>query len=137
MALQKHLQIALEAVALVVCVGKNGQIAKWIKRILNTPQNRRAERIGNVEEHDSYALAAPAPQKTSHGVGSIAQALGSDFNPLASAWSDIARQRSIIENNRDCSRRKASSLSDVTHGNKPALWAGFFHGYPRVHMISR
>jgi hypothetical protein len=46
---QKHFQIALETIPLVVRVGKNRHVGRLIKRILNAAQNRRTERIGDVK----------------------------------------------------------------------------------------
>src|SRR5271167_3185582 len=79
---EKHFEIALESLALVVRVSKNWQITERVKSVFDAPENRGAEGIGDVGQHDPNALAAAAAKKTRHGVRAVAQALGGLYNAL-------------------------------------------------------
>lgn len=125
--LEKHLEITLKTVVLVVGIGEDGKVAEGIEGVFDPAQDGRAEWIGNIEEHYTNALAAAASEEAGHRVWTVSQAFGSLFNAQARAGGDIASEWSIVENDRNSSRRKPSGLSNVAHGDKPALEAGLFH----------
>src|SRR5215469_10174868 len=48
MAIEEHFEIALEAVTLVVGVGKNRDVGTLKKRVLDAAQDGHAEGVGNI-----------------------------------------------------------------------------------------
>src|SRR5215475_6482112 len=74
-AFEEHLQVAFEAVALVVSVGKDRQIGERVKGVFDATQNWNAKRVGHIEQHHANALAALAAQETRHSVWAVTEAL--------------------------------------------------------------
>src|SRR5271155_1459371 len=62
-AVEQHLEIALEAAALIMHVGEDGQVRGLVERVFNAPQYQRAVGIGHVEDHDADGVAALAAQR--------------------------------------------------------------------------
>ena len=72
-AVEQHFEIALEAAALVVHVGEDGQVRSLVERVFDAAQHQRAVGIGHVEDHDADGVAALAAQRAGKLVGAIAQ----------------------------------------------------------------
>src|SRR5712692_699774 len=125
--LEQQFQVAFEAVSLVMCIRENLHVRGLIQGIFDASQDRGAERVGNIEEHDANAVASLAAQKSRHRIRPVAEFLGYFLNALFCRWCNVARQRRVVQHNRDRSRRKAAGLSDIPHRYGEILAASPFH----------
>ena len=75
-AVEQHLEIALEAAALIVHVGENRQVRGLVERVFDAAQHQRAVGVGHVEDHDANGVAAFAAQRAGKLVGTVAQLFG-------------------------------------------------------------
>src|SRR5205823_10385940 len=102
---------------------------------LDAPQNRRAKRVRDIEEHHSDAMASFAAKKTRHRIWPIAEFLGDVFNPFLCGWRDVPRQRRIVQDNGNRRGREAAGLRDVPHRDRLVLFAMPLHQdwVPRLH----
>ncbi len=128
--LQQHFQVTLEAVALVMRVGKNRYVGRLIKRVLNPAHHRGTERIGNVEEHQPHSMAALAPKKPRHRIRPVTKLLGHFLNAFFCGGSDVARQRRVVQDDRYRCRREAAVFRDVPHRHRLIFAACAFQGVP-------
>jgi len=82
-AVEQHLEIALEAAALVVYVGKNRQVGGLVESILDPSQHQRAVRIGHVKHHDANGVAAVCCAASGQNwVGTISKFFGGTLDTL-------------------------------------------------------
>ena len=98
---EQHLEIPFESPALVVSVGKNGQIRSLIERILDAPQNQRAERIGDIEHHHADGMVALGAKKPGDQLGSVSKLFGGPLDAVFGGSRNIARERRIIQDDRN------------------------------------
>jgi hypothetical protein len=89
-AVEKHFEIALEAVRFVVGVGEEGKIVGLVEGVFEAAKNRSAKRIGDIKNHDANDVGALAAQGASERIGTITEALGHDFDARFGVGRDIA-----------------------------------------------
>ena len=123
-AVEQHLQIALEAAALVVHVGENGQVRRLVERVLDAAQDQRAVRVGHVEDHDADGVAALAAQRAGELVGTVSELLGGALDAFLGDGRDVARQRRVVQDDGNRGRGKSALLRHVTNGHHRNLCAG-------------
>src|SRR5216683_1095721 len=114
--LEQHLQVPLEAVLLVMRVRKNRHVRRLIQRVLNTPQDRHAKGVSNIEEHHSDAVAPPAAKKPRHDVWPVPEFLRYFFDALLRCQHDGNR-----------GGREAAGLRDIPHSDRLILSVLPFH----------
>src|SRR6266850_433253 len=125
--LEQQFQIAFEAVSLVMCIGKNLHVGGLIQGVFDASQDRDAERIGNIEEHDADAMASLTAQKSRHRIRPVTKFLSHFLNALFCRRRDVTRQRRVVQHNRNRSRRKAAGLRDIPHRYGEVLGVSPFH----------
>src|SRR6267143_4701980 len=131
--LEQQFQVAFEAVSLVVRIREYLYVGRLIQGVFDASQDRGAERVGNIEEHDADAVASLAAQKSRHRIGPVAEFLGYFLNAFFCRWCNVARQRRVVQHNRDRSRRKAAGLCDIPHRYGEVLAVNPFHRKWRLH----
>ncbi len=114
-AVQQHFQIAFEAVRFIVRVRQKRQITRLIERIFQAAQNRRAERIGNVEHHHADNVGALAAQRTRQRIRPVAQALRRCFNFFFRVSGDVARERRAVQHNGNRRGRVAAFAGHIAN----------------------
>ena len=116
-AVQQHFQVALEAAALVVDVGQDGQVVRLVERVFDAAKNQGAEGVGHVEDHDTDGVAALAAQGTRELVGTIAELLRGALDAFLGDGGNIARQGRVVEDDGHGGRGKTAFLRHVTNGH--------------------
>src|SRR5438270_7238246 len=114
-AIEQHLQITLEAAALIVYVRENGQIRRLVESIFDAPQNEGTERVRHVEDHDSDGMAALAAKGAGKLVGTVSQLLRRALDAFLGDSRDVTRQRRIVQNDGYRGRGKSALLRHVTN----------------------
>ena len=116
-AVEQHFQIALEAAALVVNVGEDGQVRRLVERVLNAAENQRAVGVGHVEDHDADGVAALAAQGAGELVGTVAEFFGGALDFFLGDGRDVAGERRVVQDNRDGGGRKTALLRHIANRN--------------------
>ena len=116
-AVEQHFEIALEAAALVVNVGEDGQVGRLVESVLDAAENQSAVGIGHVEDHDADGVAALAAQGAGKQVGTVAELLGGAFDAFLGGVGDVAGQRSVVQNNGNGGGGEAALFGDVADGD--------------------
>src|ERR1035441_5153313 len=96
-AVEQHFQIAFEAAALVVDIGKDGKVRGLKERVLNAAQHQRAIRVGHVEHHDAHGVAAAAAQRARKQIGTVSELLGGAMNFSFGSVGNVAGQRGVVQ----------------------------------------
>jgi len=73
-------------------------------------------RIGNVKEHHPDAVGPLAAQESRHGIRPVAEFARRLFDFFLGSWCDVPRQRRIVQDNGNRSRREAAQVRDIPHG---------------------
>src|SRR5215467_3417095 len=115
-AVEEHLEVTLEAAALVVDVCENREVGSLIERVLDAAENHRTEGVGHVEDHDADGVAALAAERAGELVGTVSEPLGGAFDALLSDGRDVARQRCVVQDDRHRGRGEAAFLRHITNG---------------------
>src|SRR5580700_6794330 len=89
-AVEQHLEVALEAAALVVYVSENWQVGSLVESVLDASEHERTVRIGHVEDHDADGVAPFTAQGAGELIGTIAQLFRSTLDALLSHRRNIA-----------------------------------------------
>src|SRR5215472_6114971 len=116
-AVEEHLEVTLEAAALVVDVGEDGKIGRLIESVLDTAENHGAERVGHVEDHDTDGVAALAAERTGELVGAVSELLGGAFDALFGYSRDVTRQGRVVQDDGHRGRGEAAFLRHIANGH--------------------
>src|SRR6266481_2953712 len=116
-AVEQHFQIALEAAALVVYIGQNGEERRLVKSILDAAQHERAVRVGHVENHDADGVTAPAAQRPRKQVGSVPEMLGGFVDASFGGVRNVTGERRVVQYDGNGGRRKSAALGYVADGD--------------------
>src|SRR5262245_50323738 len=57
-AVEKHLEVALKATALVVNIGENREERGLVQGVFDAAQDQGAKGVGHVKNHDTHGVAA-------------------------------------------------------------------------------
>src|SRR6266550_214165 len=74
-------------------------------------------------------MAPFAAKKTGHRVWPVTEFLGGFFYALFRGWRDVARQRRIVQHDRNRGGREAAGLRDIPHGDGLVLCALPLHAW--------
>src|SRR6266436_4611096 len=116
-AVEQHFQIALEAAALVVHVGEDGEERRLVQSVFNTAQHERAVRVGHVENHDANGMAAAAAQRARKQVGTVAEVLCGFVDASFGGVGNVTGERRVVQDDGNGSGRKSAALGYVADGN--------------------
>src|ERR1700741_1381996 len=119
-AIEKHFEIAFETMRLVMSVSEQGKIIRLIQRILDAAEDRRAEWVGDVEDHYADNVGTLAAQRTREGVRAITQAAGGGYDARFRVRGNIAREGSVVQHNGDGGGRIAALPGYVADGDDAA-----------------
>src|SRR6266403_1145010 len=98
--LEQQFQVAFEAVSLVVRIREYLYVGRLIQGVFDASQDRGAERVGNIEEHDADAVASLAAQKSRHRIRPVAEFLRYVLNALFRRRRNVTRQWRVVQHNR-------------------------------------
>src|SRR6267143_4043219 len=112
-AVEQHFKIALEAAALVVDVGEDGEERRLVKSVLDAAQHERAVRVGHVENHDTDSVTAPAAQRARKQVGTIAKMLGGFLDASFGGVWNVAGEWRVVQDDGNGGGRKSAALGNV------------------------
>jgi tetratricopeptide (TPR) repeat protein len=122
-AIKQHLEIALEAAALVVNVGENWQVGSLIETILDAAQHQRAVGVGHVEYHDADRMAALAAKGPGKLIGTVAQFFRGALDAFFCDGGNVTRQWRVIQHDRNRGRRETALFGYIA--NRDHLGAAF------------
>src|SRR5258708_32031383 len=120
-AVEQHFQIALEAAALVVHIGEDGEERRLVESVFDAAQHECAVRVGHVENHDADSVAAAAAQRAGKQVRTIPEVLGGFVDASFGGVGNVAGERRVVQDDGNGGGRKSAALGYVADGDRCRL----------------
>src|SRR5690349_16226123 len=96
-------------------VREDGYVRRLVKRVFDPTQNQSAVGISHVENHETHSMTALATQGTGKQIWPVAELLCCFLNTALCGGGNVACQRSIVQDDRNCGRRKTTGARDVAN----------------------
>src|SRR5262245_19087561 len=99
---------------LALRVGEHREVRSLVRRSLKALQDRGTEWIREIKTQPTQNVIPAAAQQSRQKVGLISQLASGLLNVRARLLRDIARQRCLVEHDRDRSPRESALLRDIS-----------------------
>src|ERR1700722_594100 len=103
--------------ALVVSQHDDWQVGRRIERLLDALQDQRAERIGDVRNHDADGVTSAAAQRASGGVWTVAKFARDSADMLFGAGGDITGEWRFVEHEGDSRGGESTGARNIGEGD--------------------
>ena len=90
-------------------------IGNAVQRILDSPQNRHTERIGQVEHHHAQRVVSAAAQRARQLVRTVSQPFSCLLDLFLGLRRDIAGQRGLVQDNGNRRSRESALARHVAN----------------------
>jgi hypothetical protein len=115
-ALENHVQVAVEELALRLRVHEQWNIAGRLQGRLDAAHDESAEWVGEIESEYADGLAMPAAQRAGVGVGMIAELPRHRADLLAGGRGNVLRERRLAQDDGDRGDGEAAGPGNVQQG---------------------
>jgi len=116
--LEQHFERSFESSRIIMCIGEDGDVIRLVEGALDSAQDRRAERVRNIEHHHTDGVISLAAKRSRQLIGPVAEFARNILDALLGGGTDVASKRGVVENDGNGARGKARLLGNVADGDR-------------------